>query len=98
MRSIGATVVVFVCVLSVRMIGGDAAQPGPPSLNGRDVFRYDTFGDEQLWTGTLRMHEVVNTVDPVTAPREGEYRYFTDDAFFRDLAVAGVRLIRGGEG
>lgn len=42
--------------------------------------------------------EALRAVDPVTAPREGEYRYFTDDAFFRDLAAAGVRLIRGVEG
>jgi hypothetical protein len=35
--------------------------------NGRDIFRYDTFGDEQLWTGVLRMHEVIATVPPATA-------------------------------
>jgi len=34
---------------------------------GREVFRFDTFGDEQLWTNVLRMHEVIATVDPVTA-------------------------------
>jgi mono/diheme cytochrome c family protein len=34
---------------------------------GRQIFRYDTFGDEQLWTGVLRMHEVIATVDPATA-------------------------------
>jgi hypothetical protein len=34
---------------------------------GRRIFRYDTFGDEQLWTGVLRMHEVVATVPPATA-------------------------------
>jgi mono/diheme cytochrome c family protein len=26
---------------------------------GRDIFRFDTFGDEQFWTDTLRMHEVI---------------------------------------
>jgi hypothetical protein len=35
--------------------------------NGRDIFRYDTFGDEQLWTRVLRMHEVIATVSPATA-------------------------------
>ena len=35
--------------------------------DGRQIFRYDTFGDEQLWTGVLRMHEVIATVDPATA-------------------------------
>ena len=34
---------------------------------GREIFRYDTFGDEQLWTTVLRMHEVIPTIDPVTA-------------------------------
>jgi mono/diheme cytochrome c family protein len=35
---------------------------------GLHVFRYDTFGDEQLWTDTLRLHEVVEkSVDPTTA-------------------------------
>lgn len=35
---------------------------------GRQVFRYDTFGDEVQWTDTLRMHEVISAaVDPVTA-------------------------------
>jgi hypothetical protein len=34
---------------------------------GQGIFRYDTFGDEQLWTNVLRMHEVVETVPPTTA-------------------------------
>ncbi len=35
--------------------------------DGQRIFRYDTFGDEQLWTDVLRMHEVISTVDPATA-------------------------------
>ncbi len=34
---------------------------------GGRIFRYDTFGDEQLWTAVLRMHEVLATVPPATA-------------------------------
>lgn len=34
---------------------------------GRQIFRYDTFGDEQLWTDRLRMNEVVQQLDPLTA-------------------------------
>jgi mono/diheme cytochrome c family protein len=35
---------------------------------GRDVFRFETFGDEAKWTDRLRLHEVVRAaVDPVTA-------------------------------
>ena len=26
---------------------------------GKDIFRFDTFGDETFWTDTLRMHEVI---------------------------------------
>ena len=39
------------------------AQP----MEGRQIFRYDTFGDEQLWTDTLKLHTVVPTLAPVTA-------------------------------
>ena len=35
--------------------------------NGQAIFRYDTFGDEQLWTDVLRMHDVIATVPPATA-------------------------------
>lgn len=35
--------------------------------DGRTIFRFDTFGDEQLWTKVLRMHEAIPSVNPVTA-------------------------------
>jgi hypothetical protein len=35
--------------------------------DGQAIFRYDTFGDEQLWTSVLRMHEPLAAVDPATA-------------------------------
>jgi hypothetical protein len=35
---------------------------------GQRVFRFETFGDEQLWTDTLRLNDVVEkNVDPTTA-------------------------------
>lgn len=35
---------------------------------GKQTFRFDTFGDETQWSDTLRMHEVIRTaVDPTTA-------------------------------
>src|SRR5688572_5188457 len=34
---------------------------------GQAIFRYDTFGDEQLWSDVLRLHEVIATVPPTTA-------------------------------
>ncbi len=45
-------------------------QPPDPALvaQGRDIFRFDTFGDETFWTDTLRLHEVIQSaVDPTTA-------------------------------
>lgn len=45
-------------------------QPIDPVLaaTGKDIFRFDTFGDEQYWTDTLRMQEVIAAgVSPATA-------------------------------
>jgi mono/diheme cytochrome c family protein len=43
--------------------------PDPKLITeGRQIFRFDTFGDEALWTDRLRMHEVIaSVVDPTTA-------------------------------
>lgn len=50
---------------------GSGDDPGPdPAVvaQGKQIFRYDTFGDESKWTDTLRMHEVIAAaVDPLTA-------------------------------
>lgn len=52
---------------------GEQAAPLPQAhsalaADGRQIFRYETFGDESLWTTQLRMHEVVATsVSPATA-------------------------------
>jgi mono/diheme cytochrome c family protein/cytochrome c553 len=35
--------------------------------DGQCIFRHDTFGDEQLWTDTLRLHELVQTLTPKQA-------------------------------
>lgn len=48
-------------VAAARVDGGLAAE-------GRDIFRFDTFGDEAYWSDTLRMHEVIETsVGPAMA-------------------------------
>ncbi|HEU5297100.1 MAG TPA: hypothetical protein VFU71_20130, partial [Burkholderiaceae bacterium] len=52
--------------------GGDdddtAAQQAAMVAQGKDIFRFETFGDEIKWTDTLRMHEVIRSaVDPTTA-------------------------------
>ena len=39
---------------------------------GQRIFRYETFGDEQFWTDTARMHEVVQmSVSPKMAMSVG---------------------------
>ena len=65
MRLIGTASTVFAIVLWSVVLGVD--RPEANQLNGRQIFRFDTFGDEQLWTDFLRMHEVVAALDPETA-------------------------------
>jgi mono/diheme cytochrome c family protein len=39
---------------------------------GQRIFRFETFGDEKLWTDTLRLNEVIEkSVDPTTALKVG---------------------------
>jgi len=46
----------------------DSAIDPALAAEGKEIFRFDTFGDETQWTDTLRMHEVIAAaVDPITA-------------------------------
>lgn len=49
--------------------GRDKAGPIDPELaaEGKEIFRFDDFGDHAFWTDTLRLHELVQQVDPRTA-------------------------------
>ena len=79
MRLIGAASIVFVLAMVFAISGltpatqarqGAAAADHdgePRRREGQAIFRFDTFGDEQLWTNVLRMHEVIPSVAPVTA-------------------------------
>jgi mono/diheme cytochrome c family protein len=54
--------------------GTPPAENTSPTLvaEGQRIFRFDTFGDEQVWTDKLRLHEVVEqSVDPTTALEVG---------------------------
>jgi mono/diheme cytochrome c family protein len=58
------------CTLVACGGGGDDSSADQAALvaQGRQIFRFDTFGDEAQWTDTLRLHEVISAaVDPVTA-------------------------------
>ena len=57
-------------VAAIASCGDDGpTDPSAEVLNrGREIFRFDTFGDEQFWTDTLRMHEVIQqAVTPAVA-------------------------------
>ena len=46
----------------------DSAPDAGVIAQGKQIFRFDTFGDESKWSDALRMHEVIRSaVDPKTA-------------------------------
>jgi len=65
----------LVVALALALAAGaiPAATPSAESLaEGKRIFRFDTFGDEKLWTDTLKLHEAVEqNVDPTTALKVG---------------------------
>ena len=67
MRMIGGVTVVYLLMVAVQLTGSAPGRDDPHRDDGQEIFRYDTFGDEQLWTNVLRMHEVFPKVDPATA-------------------------------
>lgn len=53
-------------------VPADAAFNPRIIAEGKQIFRFDTFGDETFWTDTLRMHEVIAAqVSPVLALEVG---------------------------
>jgi cytochrome c5 len=47
---------------------GGTGGSGGMEFDGQEVFRFDTFGDEQLWTDQYRLHEAIQAaLDPTTA-------------------------------
>jgi mono/diheme cytochrome c family protein len=81
MRLVAAASTVFVMALVYAITGfAPATHAGQGAgrddkligvRDGREIFRFDTFGDEQFWTDVLRMHEVIPTVSPATALEVG---------------------------
>jgi hypothetical protein len=78
---------VVICTLTLRF---GIAQTG--GFDGRSIFRFDTFGDEQLWTDTLQMQHVIKNVSPATALSVG--LKVDSDA----LPAALITAIKAGEG
>ena len=68
------TAAVAACLALSMVACGDGGPSGNEPLDpglvaqGKDIFRFDTYGDETFWTDTLRIHEVIQAaVDPTTA-------------------------------
>ena len=63
---------VMLTVASLDVVGCRQFPTVKPSSDveqqGREIFRYDTFGDEQFWTDTARLHEIVSKqIQPLEA-------------------------------
>ena len=69
MRLLAALASVALVAMSVFWNIGPATSAQP--LDGKAVFRFDTYGDQQLWTDTLHLHEAIATVSPATALKVG---------------------------
>jgi len=67
MRNLAAALTVLAVTLASILSVPGPATSAPPAPDGKTIFRFDTFGDEQLWTDVLRMHEVLANVSPRTA-------------------------------
>ena len=68
MRLLGAATVIYLIATAFAFGDEPGAQQDEAKLReGQAIFRYDTFGDEQLWTDALGMHEALASVDPATA-------------------------------
>ena len=66
-RAVVACVIVFMLSIAYGLSGLAPSTIADQRLDGQTIFRFDTFGDEQLWTDVLRMHEAIANVDPATA-------------------------------
>jgi len=65
--AVGAAGIVVSCTDSPTEPAQEQLDPTLVST-GKDIFRFDTFGDEKYWTDTLRMHEVIQAaVTPAAA-------------------------------
>lgn len=81
-RSRGLTGAVVAVALTGSLTMCDGEDPLGPEFDrpvdaelaaeGREIFRFDTFGDEVFWTDTARLHEVIeSSVSPKLALQVG---------------------------
>ena len=60
----------FCLILAAPFVAAQSTRPFTIA-EGQQTFRFDTFGDEQLWTDTLQLHTAVATISPTTALEVG---------------------------
>lgn len=72
-RTLSLLAIAFFAILAVFVLRGSRAQIGEPSEmpdpviahakqmieQGRQIFRFDTFGDEEFWGDTLKLHQAI---------------------------------------
>src|SRR5215472_8734371 len=56
-----------VILSAVILIFGISQGQSQTSTDGKSIFRFDTFGDEQLWTDVMQLQKVIKNVSPRTA-------------------------------
>src|SRR5262245_17530512 len=63
------TAFIVVPLLIIGCTSDEQRPVGSPcdTTDGQCIFRHDTFGNEQLWTDTLRLHELAQTLSPKVA-------------------------------
>lgn len=66
----------------------EVAGSSGPVAEGQQIFRFDTFGDEQHWTDTLHMNEVVEQ-NVATPCLTGHARLATADSPHSTVQIEG---------
>jgi hypothetical protein len=64
-RGIASSAIMYLLALVMAVTTQPASTA--ETFDGQQIFRFDTFGDEQLWTDTLQLHQAVASLSPVTA-------------------------------
>jgi hypothetical protein len=68
-RAAGLLATAYMVALVLVITGRPASSAR--AFDGQQIFRFDTFGDEQLWTDTLQMQQALASVSPATALKVG---------------------------
>ena len=62
-----AGLLAMTCLVALVLVITGRPASSARAFDGQQIFRFDTFGDEQLWTDTLQMQQAVASVSPATA-------------------------------